>query len=58
MSLLEKALQEGNYEPAALVIVYGLLKVIHDGKETDRHPQGQPGRPDGGLDLLIRKKML
>ena len=45
MSLLEKALQECNYELAALVIVYGLLKVIHDGKETDRRPQGQPECP-------------
>jgi hypothetical protein len=45
MSLLEKALQEGNYELAALVIVYGLLKVIHDRKETGRRPQGQPERP-------------
>jgi len=45
MSLLEKALQEGNYELAALVIVYGLLKVIHDRKETGRCPQGQPECP-------------
>jgi hypothetical protein len=45
MSLLDKALQEGNYELAALLIVYGLLKVIHDGKETDRRPQGQPECP-------------
>ena len=29
MSLLEKARQECNYELAALVIVYGMLKVIH-----------------------------
>jgi len=29
MSLLEKALQECNYELAALVSVYGMLKVIH-----------------------------
>jgi hypothetical protein len=29
MSLLEKVLQEGNYELAALAIVYGMLKVIH-----------------------------
>ena len=28
MPLLEKALQECNYELAALVIVYGMLKVI------------------------------
>jgi hypothetical protein len=28
MSLLERALQEGNYELAALTIVYGMLKVI------------------------------
>jgi hypothetical protein len=45
MSLLEKALQEGNYELAALAIVYGMLKVIHGRKETDRCPQGQPERP-------------
>ena len=29
MSLLEKALQEGNYELAALAIVYGMLKMVH-----------------------------
>ena len=40
MSLLEKALQEGNYELAALAIVYGMLKVIHNGKEADRCPPG------------------
>ena len=40
MSLLEIALREGNYEMAALIIVYGMLKVIHDGKEADRCPQG------------------
>jgi hypothetical protein len=45
MSLLEIALREGNYELAALVIVYGMLKVIHDRKETDRRPQGQPECP-------------
>jgi len=45
MSLLEKALQGCNYELAALVIVYGLLKAIHDRKETERDPQGQPERP-------------
>jgi len=45
MSLLEKALQEGNYELAALTIVYGLLKVIHDRKEAERGPQGQSERP-------------
>jgi len=45
MSLLEKALREGNYELAALVIVYGLLRVIHDRKEAQGCPQGQPECP-------------
>ncbi len=45
MSLLEIALREGNYELAALTIVYAMLKVIHDGKEADRCPQGQPECP-------------
>jgi len=29
MSLLKKALREGNYELAALTIVYDMLRVIH-----------------------------
>jgi hypothetical protein len=45
MSLLEKALQKCICELAGLVIVYGMLKVIHDRKETDRRPQGQPECP-------------
>jgi len=45
MSLLEKALQEGNYELAALAIVYGMLKVIHDRKEKARGTEGQPECP-------------
>ena len=46
MSLLEKALQERNYELAALTIVYGMLRVLHDRKEAKRGPQGQPERPE------------
>ena len=46
MSLLEKAIQEGNYELAALAIVYGMLKVINDGQEKARSAEGQPERPD------------
>ena len=45
MSLLEKALQEQNYELAALAIVYGLLKVTYDRKEAQGCPQGQPECP-------------
>jgi hypothetical protein len=46
MSLLERALQEENYELAALAIVYGMLKVIHDRKEAERGPEGQSERPE------------
>ncbi len=41
MSLLENALQEQNYKLAALAIVYGMLKVIHDRKEKARGTEGQ-----------------
>ena len=46
MTLLERALQEENYELAALAIVYGMLNVIHDRKEAQKPPKGQPERPD------------
>jgi len=36
MSLFEKALQQQNYELAALAIVYGMLIVIYDGKKKTR----------------------
>ena len=55
MSLLERALQEENYELAALAIVYGMLKVIHDRKEAERGPQGQPERPETWL-LFLRAR--
>ena len=45
MSLLEKAIQEGNCEPAAPAIVYGMLKVINDKKEKARGAEGQPECP-------------
>jgi hypothetical protein len=41
-SLLETAIREKNYEPAALAIVYGLLKVHYERrKEQGRRPQRQ-----------------
>ena len=54
MSLLEIALREGNYELAALIIVYAMLKVIHDGKEADKRHQGQPECQHCPLDGLPR----
>jgi len=47
MSLLEKALREGNYELAALTIVYGMLRVLHDRKEAERGPPGATRTPGG-----------
>jgi hypothetical protein len=45
ISLLEKALQEENYELAALAIVYGMLKVKYERrKEQGRRPQREPKR--------------
>ena len=47
--LLDIAIQQENWELAALLLVYGMLKVDHDRKEAKRRAQGQPERPQARI---------
>ena len=51
MSLLKVALEQQNYDLAARIIVYGLLKatVNEIEKEEKRRPKGQPERTEARI---------
>ncbi len=49
MKLLKAALEQQNYDLAARVLVYGLLKATVNVIEKKRRPKGQPECPEARI---------